>query len=110
MRRTGIPAPAKCSTSSSRVTTKAQPFVPVDLGQVAREVVSDLEATIERAGARPEDVEIGELPVIEADPTQMRQLLRLRLCEVSQFCQGAGALSDIVPKSGHDGPQAVLSL
>jgi signal transduction histidine kinase len=60
----------------SRVTTKAQPFVPVDLGQVAREVVSDLEARIEQAGASVEDVGIGELPTLEADPTQMRQLFQ----------------------------------
>ncbi len=32
----------------SRVTTKAQPFVPVDLAATAREVVSDLEARIEQ--------------------------------------------------------------
>jgi signal transduction histidine kinase len=60
----------------SRVTTKAQPFVPVDLGQVAREVVSDLEARIEQAGATLDDVGIGELPTVEADPTQMRQLFQ----------------------------------
>ena len=34
--------------SLSRVTTQGQSFVPVDLEQVAREVVSDLEAQIER--------------------------------------------------------------
>ena len=32
----------------SRVTTKAEPFAPVDLGDVAREVVSDLEVRIEQ--------------------------------------------------------------
>jgi signal transduction histidine kinase len=57
----------------SRVTTKAQPYTPVDLQQVAREVVSDLEARLEQTGGR---VEIGELPVIKADPLQMRQLLQ----------------------------------
>ncbi|MGQ9732042.1 MAG: CHASE domain-containing protein [Candidatus Zipacnadales bacterium] len=57
----------------SRVTTKAQPFVPVDLGQIAREVISDLETRIEELNGR---VEIGELPTIEADPLQMRQLLQ----------------------------------
>ncbi|MDD2923166.1 MAG: MASE3 domain-containing protein, partial [Anaerolineales bacterium] len=59
--------------SFSRVSTRAQPFVEVDLNMVAREVVSDLENLIERTGAR---VEVGELPVIEADSTQMRQLLQ----------------------------------
>jgi signal transduction histidine kinase len=57
----------------SRVTTKAQPFVQVDLAQVAREVVSDLEISIEQLGGR---VEVGDLPTIEADSTQMRQLLQ----------------------------------
>jgi two-component system, LuxR family, sensor kinase FixL len=57
----------------SRVTTRAQPFVAVDLNRVAREVVSDLEVRIEQVHGR---VEIGELPTLEADPTQMRQLLQ----------------------------------
>jgi PAS domain S-box-containing protein len=57
----------------SRVTTKAQPPVPVDLSQTAREVASDLEARIADVGGH---VEIGKLPVIEADPLQMRQLLQ----------------------------------
>ena len=57
----------------SRVTTKAQPPVPVDLCETAREVASDLEARIADAGGQ---VEIGQLPTIEADPLQMRQLLQ----------------------------------
>lgn len=56
----------------SRVTTRAQPFAPIDLNQVAKEVVSDLEIRIEQIGGR---VDIDELPTIEADPSQMRQLL-----------------------------------
>jgi PAS domain S-box-containing protein len=59
--------------SLSRVTTQARPFFPVDLTEVAREVASDLEARIEEAGGR---VEVGELPTIEADRLQMRQLLQ----------------------------------
>ena len=57
----------------SRVTTRAQPFVPVELSQVARDVLSDLEVKIEKEAAR---VEVGDLPTIDADPTQMRQLLQ----------------------------------
>ena len=59
--------------SFSRVTSKAQPFRPVDLAQVARDVVNDLETRIARSGGT---VELGELPVIDADPLQMRQLLQ----------------------------------
>ena len=57
----------------SRVTTKAEPFVPTDLAQIAQEVISDLEVRIEELGGR---VELGNLPAIEADPLQMRQLLQ----------------------------------
>jgi PAS domain S-box-containing protein len=57
----------------SRIETKAQPFVPVDLGVIAGEVSADLETRIEQTGGR---VEIEELPIIEADPMQMRQLLQ----------------------------------
>jgi light-regulated signal transduction histidine kinase (bacteriophytochrome) len=57
----------------SRVTTRAQPFVSVDLAQVAQEVLSDLEVAIQQSDAH---VEVGELATITADPLQMRQLLQ----------------------------------
>jgi two-component system sensor kinase FixL len=57
----------------SRVTTKAQPFSPVDLNKIANEVISDLEVKIEETGAT---VEVLDLPTIDADPLQMRQLLQ----------------------------------
>lgn len=57
----------------SRVTTKAQPFVQVDLEKTAREVLEDLETRIQQTGGR---VELSELPEIDADPLQMRQLLQ----------------------------------
>ena len=57
----------------SRVTTKAQPFEPVNLAVVAHEVVDDLAARIEQVEGR---VELGELPTLEAEPLQMRQLLQ----------------------------------
>ncbi|HEY8749140.1 MAG TPA: PAS domain S-box protein [Tepidisphaeraceae bacterium] len=57
----------------SRITTRAQPFTPIDLGKIASEVLGDLETAVERSGGR---VEIGALPQIDADPTQMRQLIQ----------------------------------
>jgi light-regulated signal transduction histidine kinase (bacteriophytochrome) len=57
----------------SRVTTQAQPLVPVHLNEVLREVLSDLEVRIEQSGAR---VDVGLLPTLQADPTQMRQLFQ----------------------------------
>jgi PAS domain S-box-containing protein len=57
----------------SRITTKAQPFAPVDVGAIAREVVHDLEVRIHQSGG---EVIIGELPALDADAVQMRQLLQ----------------------------------
>ena len=57
----------------SRVTTKAQPFVAVDLEKTAREVLEDLETRIQQTNGR---VELGKLPTIDADPLQIRQLLQ----------------------------------
>jgi signal transduction histidine kinase len=57
----------------SRVTTKAQPFSSVGLGAIIAEVLSDLETAIRDSGAT---VTCGELPSIEADPLQMRQLFQ----------------------------------
>jgi len=56
----------------SRVIRRTEPFAAVDLKAVMVGVVSDLETLIEKSGGR---VEIGELPAIEADATQMHQLL-----------------------------------
>jgi PAS domain S-box-containing protein len=57
----------------SRVISASQPFVPVDLHGVVKGVLSDLEVRIEQKKAT---VEVGELPTIEADPLQFRQLLQ----------------------------------
>jgi PAS domain S-box-containing protein len=57
----------------SRVHTKGQSFVPVDLTTIAQEVISDLEVRISQAGGR---VVVGPLPTVTADPLQMRQLLQ----------------------------------
>jgi two-component system, LuxR family, sensor kinase FixL len=68
--------------SLSRVTTLGQRFTSVDLAQTARDVLSDLEMQIERAEGR---VEIGQMPVIQADPVQMRQLLQNLLANALKF-------------------------
>jgi light-regulated signal transduction histidine kinase (bacteriophytochrome) len=75
--------------SYSRVTTKARPFATVDLDRIAREVMSDLQVAIEQADAR---IVLGELPAIEADATQMRQLLQNLLSNALKFrCAGRTA-------------------
>jgi signal transduction histidine kinase len=57
----------------SRITTRAQPFEPVDLEKIARTVRGDLDLQIEDVDGT---VDIGDLPTVEADPTQIRQVLQ----------------------------------
>jgi signal transduction histidine kinase len=57
----------------ARVTTSARPFTAVDLEQIARDVVGDLDARLAQTGGT---VHIGNLPTISADAVQMRQLLQ----------------------------------
>ena len=66
----------------SHVTSRAQPFVEVDLAAVMKEVLSDLEVRIEQTEAK---IEVGRLPVIDADPVQMRQLFQNLLSNALKF-------------------------
>lgn len=47
--------------------------VSVDLGEVVRGVVSDLEVRIQESGAT---IDLQDLPIVRADPLQMRQLFQ----------------------------------
>ncbi len=57
----------------SRISLERHPLVEVDLSAVATEVVSDLDELIRQSGGC---VELGPLPTIQADPSQMRQLFQ----------------------------------
>ncbi len=59
--------------SYSRVSTRANPFTRLDLSQVLRGVLSDLEVLVE---ATQGQVNLGDLPLIDADPLQMHQLFQ----------------------------------
>lgn len=61
-------------TFSRVISSKSdQPFVSVNLAQVTKEVLSDLEVRIEQTKAH---IDVSHLPTIQADPLQMRQLLQ----------------------------------
>ncbi|MCU0535979.1 MAG: PAS domain-containing protein [Hydrococcus sp. Prado102] len=66
----------------SRVTTKAAPFVSVDLKTIVWDVIDDLEIQIGQVRGR---VEVGELFTLEADPLQMRQLFQNLLSNALKF-------------------------
>lgn len=57
----------------ARLSAKEDTFRLVDLSQIVREILVDLEARVEEKGGK---VDLGPLPVLEADPTQMRQLFQ----------------------------------
>lgn len=68
----------------SRITTKAQSFVPIALGEVLEGVLSDLEVRVEQTGTT---IICAPLPVIEADPSQMRQLFQNLISNAIKFCK-----------------------
>lgn len=66
----------------SRVTTKAQPFTPVDLNSIVREVLEDLEPRLQ---ASQGSIEVQDLPTVEADNQQMYQMLQNLLSNALKF-------------------------
>lgn len=57
----------------SRVTTAGEPLAPTDTEAVAQEAREDLEPRIEETDA---EIEIGKLPTVMADPSQLRAVFR----------------------------------
>lgn len=79
--------------SFSRVTSQVQPFAPVSLSKVIEGVVSDLEARIDRTKGKvtitalPNHELTNELPIINADASQMRQLFQNLIGNALKFHQ-----------------------
>lgn len=57
----------------SRINFQEEKFEPTDLNKVLSEVISDLEITLRDAGGQ---VQVNPLPVVDADPVQIHQLLQ----------------------------------
>lgn len=68
----------------SRVNTRGDTFASVSLAQAAQDALSDLETRVDAAGGQ---VIINELPTIEADETQMRQLFQNLIGNAVKFHQ-----------------------
>lgn len=68
--------------SYSRVTRKNEPFRPVSLDKIMRDVVEDLGIAIEEKGA---DVDVGPLGHMNADRTQLRQLMQNLISNALKF-------------------------
>src|SRR5439155_8946333 len=68
----------------SRITTKANPFELADLNKIVGEVLSDLEVRIQQTNGQ---VDLGELPTLDADPLQMRQMFQNLIVNALKFHQ-----------------------
>lgn len=66
----------------SRVTTKQNPYQEISLNTLIGEVLEDLEVVIEQTKAK---VTVTQLPSIQADPLQMRQLFQNILGNALKF-------------------------
>ncbi len=66
----------------SRVTSRGSPFETVDLNVVLKEVLSDLEVRIEQSQGK---IQVGLLPSLQADASQMRQLFQNLLANALKF-------------------------
>lgn len=68
--------------SYSRIATRAQPFTLVDLNEITKDVLLDLDVQIEQTNA---SIEVDNLPSLEADPIQMNQLIQNLLSNALKF-------------------------
>lgn len=59
--------------SLSRVTSQGKAYARVDLADIAEQVRGDLDLRLEQTGGT---IDIGPLPAVDADPTQIRQLFQ----------------------------------
>jgi len=79
----------------SRVMSSENPFAPVDLNELANQVLDDLEQhVIDCCG----QVEVGQLPTVEADARQMQQLLQNLISNALKF-----AKPDVMPHVSVEG-------
>jgi two-component system, LuxR family, sensor kinase FixL len=101
----------------SRIVTRAQPFERCDLAEVVKGVLGDLEVRIASLNA---NVTVENLPFLDADPTQMRQLLQNLISNALKF-QSPGVKPEVrvtgsvilnlhgeLPTSAHASPLAEI--
>jgi signal transduction histidine kinase/DNA-binding LacI/PurR family transcriptional regulator len=92
----------------SQVDTVAASFTTVDLNVVVKEVLSELDALMEKTGAR---AEVGNLPVVYADPVQMRQLFLNLIGNALKF-QPPGARPEVkiggLPAEAEGNPAVIV--
>jgi PAS domain S-box-containing protein len=89
----------------SRVATHGRAFVPVDLAEITRGVLTDLEAEVERSGAI---VRVGDLPIMYGDASQMRQLMQNLVSNALKFSREGVAPEVCVDSTVLDGIAEII--
>jgi signal transduction histidine kinase len=91
----------------ARVNSRGRELVAIDLDEVAREVLNDLEANIADAGA---SVEIESLPVVLGDAVQLHQVLQNLLSNALKFHRDDVALHVRVRTESSEGGRCVIAV
>jgi light-regulated signal transduction histidine kinase (bacteriophytochrome) len=91
----------------ARVNSRGRELVAIDLAEVAREVMADLEAHIADTGAR---IEIEALPVVRGDRVQLRQVLQNLLSNALKFQREGVALQVRVRTESSTGGRCVIAV
>jgi len=91
----------------ARVNSRGRNLVAVDLGEVARDVVIDLEAHIADAGAT---IEIEPLPIVLGDSVQLRQVLQNLLSNALKFHRDDVALHVRVRTESSEGKRCIIAV
>ena len=68
--------------SYSRISSRAEPFQSIDLNEILDLVRTDVEMALKDAKGT---IDVGMLPTIDADPTQMRQLFQNLIVNALKF-------------------------
>ncbi len=72
----------------SRLETQAQPMEPVDADEVVADALKNLSVSIEETGA---EIDVGELPTVTADPSQLVLLFQNLLSNAIKYSGDAPA-------------------
>jgi light-regulated signal transduction histidine kinase (bacteriophytochrome) len=90
----------------SRVTSRAKPFTEVALTEVVEGVVSDLEFRISETNAK---VDVGQLPIVQADSSQMQQVFQNLISNSIKFVKsGSKLFVKIYSKTADNGDHQIM--
>ena len=91
----------------TRAATQKQPLSEVDLEDLVREVLSDLEVRIQKSGAH---IKVEKLPVLRADRVQLRQLFQNLISNAIKFAKKGEVPEVTVREQGSGGGFTVITV